>query len=147
MKYTKEITINLPRKRVIELFDNPDNLKKWQPGLLSFEHISGVPGQPGAKSRLKYKMGNREVEMIETITKRDLPDEFNGTYEAKGVHNTMKNRFFEIDDHTTRWIAETEFKFSGFMRLMGIFMRGAFPKETEKNMRRFKEFAEQADRE
>ena len=36
MKYQNEIEINLPLNRVIELFDNPDNLKRWQPGLESF---------------------------------------------------------------------------------------------------------------
>jgi len=29
MRYQTEITINLPRARVIELYDNPDNLPKW----------------------------------------------------------------------------------------------------------------------
>jgi len=32
MKYTSEVTINLPRDRVVELFDDPDNLPKWQKG-------------------------------------------------------------------------------------------------------------------
>lgn len=49
MKYESELVIDLPRERVIELFDNPDNLPKWQEGLQSFEHISGEVGQPGAK--------------------------------------------------------------------------------------------------
>ena len=80
MKYELQITIELPRKRVIELFDNTDNLKKWQDGLQSFTPISGEVGKEGAKSKLEYKMGKREVEMIETITKRNLPEEFHGTY-------------------------------------------------------------------
>ncbi|MFQ5507583.1 MAG: SRPBCC family protein [Planctomycetota bacterium] len=50
--YTVEVDIDLPRERVIELFDNADNLYKWQPGLQSFEHLSGEPGQPGASSRM-----------------------------------------------------------------------------------------------
>ncbi len=49
MKYTCELIVNLPRQRMIELFDNPDNMHKWQPGLVSFEHLSGESGQPGAK--------------------------------------------------------------------------------------------------
>ena len=52
MKYQNEIEIDLPVNKVVELFDNPENLKRWMPGLQSFEHISGTPGQPGAKSRL-----------------------------------------------------------------------------------------------
>ena len=70
MKYSNEIEINLPRKKVVELFDNPDNMPKWQEGFVSFEPISGKPGEEGSKATLKYKMGKREVEMVETITKR-----------------------------------------------------------------------------
>jgi hypothetical protein len=44
-EYTVEIEIALPRHRVIELFDNPNNLVRWQTGLQSVEHISGEPGQ------------------------------------------------------------------------------------------------------
>lgn len=142
MKYTVETEINLPITRVVELFDDPENLKHWQPGLISFEPISGTPGQTGAKSKLKYKMGKREIEMIETITVRNLPQEFSGTYEAKGVFNIVKNYFRPVSDNKTKYINETEFQFSGFMKLIGFLMPGAFRKESEKYLRQFKEFAE-----
>jgi len=35
MKYEIEIDISLSRNKVIELFDNPDNMSKWQPGFVS----------------------------------------------------------------------------------------------------------------
>jgi hypothetical protein len=142
MKYTIETEINLPIARVVELFDDPENLKHWQPGLVSFEPISGTPGQPGAKSRLKYKMGKRDIEMIETITVRNLPDEFSGTYEAKGVFNIVKNYFKPISESKTKYINENEFQFKGFMKLIGFLMPGAFRKESEKYLLQFKEFAE-----
>ena len=142
MKYTVEVTIGLPRDRVIELFDSSENLKKWQPGLQSFEHFSGEPGKPGAKSRLLYDMDGRKVEMIETIEKRALPDEFSGTYEADGVWNWISNRFYEDGGDRTRWEIETKFKFSGLMRIISLFMRGSFPKQTLENMENFKKFAE-----
>jgi hypothetical protein len=142
MKFTQRIVINLPREIVIELFDNPDNMKHWQPGLVSFENISGTPGEVGTKSRLKYKMGKRDVEMVETITTRNLPDEFSGTYEAKGVWNEVKNYFVEISSDKTEWVSENEFKFYGFMKIIGLLMPGAFRKESYKYMRLFKEFSE-----
>lgn len=144
MKYTLDIEIDLPRAKVVELFDNPDNLKKWQPDLVSFEHLSGDPGQVGAKSKLLHKMGKREVEMIETVTSRNLPDEFSGTYEAKGVWNLVENRFVEVDENKTKWILDTEFKCSGFMRIMALLMPGMFKKQSFKFMQQFKEFAERA---
>jgi len=142
MKYTVETEINLPIARVVELFDDPENLKHWQPGLISFEPISGTPGQPGAKSKLKYKMGKRDIEMIETITVRNLPDEFSGTYEAKGVFNIVKNYFRPVSENKTKYINESEFQFNGFMKLIGFLMPGAFRKESEKYLLQFKEFAE-----
>lgn len=143
MKYTQSININLPRKRVIELFDNPDNLAKWQPGLLKFEHISGEPGTPGAKSRLLYKMGKRETEMIETVTLRELPEKFQGTYQARGVLNIQENYFEVVDENTTKWTSTSEFKFSNLtMKVMGWLMPGAFKKQSYTFMELFKTFAE-----
>lgn len=142
MKYTSEIVIHLPLKRVVELFDNVDNMAKWQPGLVSYEQLSGVPGQPGAKMKLSYKMGKRKIDMIETITKNDLPRELAGTYEAKGVFNIISNRFEELGSDKTKWVSENEFRFKGFMILMGKLMPGAFKKESYKHMEQFKAFAE-----
>lgn len=142
MKYTEEILIDLPLERVIALFDNADNLAKWQPGLVSFEHQSGTPGQSGAKSKLVYQMGKRRIEMIETITENRLPEAFNGTYEAKNVMNWVNNSFKAIGPNQTRWTSENEFKFGGFMKIIGFLMPKAFPKETCKYMKQFKEFAE-----
>ena len=90
MKYTNEITINLSIDSVIELFDNPENMKYWQKGFVSMEHISGDQGKSGAKSQLKYLMGKRSIEMIETIIENNLPNIFHSTYETKGVINIQK---------------------------------------------------------
>lgn len=142
MKYTTDIEIEKPIEKVIELFDNPDNMSKWMDGLQSFEHLSGTPSQPGAKSKLKFKMGKREVEMIETITVRNLPDEFSSTYEAKGVFNIVKNRFEKLSDTKTKYITDNEFQFKGFMKLIAFFMPGAFQKQSYKYLELFKSFAE-----
>lgn len=142
MKYSREVIINLPRKRVIELFDSSKNLKKWQPTLISYKHLSGIPGKVGAKMQLNYKMGKREVEMVETIVKNELPQAFVATYETKSVWNIVNNKFSEASDSTTKWELETEFKCKGMMKLMTAFMPGLFKKETEKNMNQFKTWAE-----
>jgi carbon monoxide dehydrogenase subunit G len=144
MKYTLEIEINKPVDKVIELFDNADNMKKWMVGLQSFEHISGTPGQVGAKSLLKFKMGHRELEMIETVTVKNLPHEFSGTYEAKGAFNIVKNKFIELPGNKTKYVSEQEFQFHGFMKLFGLLMPGAFKKQSMKYLTDFKNFVERS---
>jgi len=142
MKYTTTIDLDLPVDKVVLLFDNTENLKKWQPELVSFEHISGEAGKAGAQSKLKYKMGKREIDMIETITNSNFPDDFSGTYEAKGVFNKVSNKFIPITENRTKWVSENEFNFKGFMKIFAFLMPGAFKKQTCQYMEQFKNFAE-----
>ena len=121
------------------------NLKKWQDGFVSFEHLSGTPGKPGAKSRMKYQIGKREMELIETITVNNLPQEFSGNYEAKQMINPMTNYFTSPKDNKTTWEAHLEYtQFKGILpKLMAFFMPGVFKKQTQKWLDQFKVFAEQ----
>lgn len=144
MNYRQHIDINLNRDRVIELFNSTENLKKWQPGLISFEHISGEPGEVGAKSQIVYQMGKRECAMVETIISNGFPEEFIAEYHSKGVHNKVINQFEIVDENTTRWVSHNEFNFESLMmKLMGWLMPGMFKKESFKFMQYFKDFAEQ----
>lgn len=70
MNYSTEISIDLPRAEVLKKLTSVDNLKHWQAGFISAEHLSGELGQFGAKMKLQYKFGSRSMEMIETITKK-----------------------------------------------------------------------------
>ena len=108
------------------MFDNAGNMKHWQLGLISFKHINGGTGQVGAKSKLKYPMGKREIVMIETITVNNLSDEFSETYEAKGIWNEVQNYFIEVNENLTKWILVNVFKCGGFMKVMASFMPGMF---------------------
>lgn len=143
MKYSNQIDIYLPLNRVIELFDNEENLGKWQPGFISFEHLNGEKGQAGAKSKLTYQRGKGQIEMIETITLNELPHRIDLTFEMKGTLNIMSNQFEALDNNSTRWVSDNEFQFSSFMyKIMGWMMPGAFKKQSYKFMENFKAFAE-----
>jgi len=145
MKYTTEITINQPIDKVIKLFDNADNLKKWMKGLQSFEHLSGDPGKPGAKSKMVFLRGKRTMDMVETITTNNLPEEFSATYDVQGTVNIQQNHFKAVTDNSTQWVSHSEFKFSGLgMKFMAFVMPGAFKKQSQSFMVKFKEFAEKA---
>ena len=144
MKFSCDIEIDLPINKVVELFNNPDNLKEWQDGFEGIEHISGTPGDVGAKTKMFYKSGKRNIVLTETILVNDLPDEFTGKYEAKEMVNTMKNTFHIISENKTRWNAEIEYtEFRGFMpKLMAKLMPGMFKKQVQKWLNQFKSFAE-----
>lgn len=144
MKYTSEIIIELPREQVIKVINNPENMIHWQRGLVSYEKLVGTPGEPGAKMRLNYQMGKRNMTLVETITSQNFPNEFHAEYITPGIHNLQRNFFHDIDGKSTRWESESVFKFESLsMKIMGWLIPGAFKKQSMKYLTDFKNFAEQ----
>jgi len=113
-------------------------------GLLLTEPVEGVPGTTGAKTRMVYDEGGRKVDMVETVIVRNFPDEFSALCEAKNVKDWAVNRLCEVEGGKTRWVMDNEFKMGGLMAIAALFMRATFPKQTLKDMKRFKTFAEHA---
>jgi uncharacterized protein YndB with AHSA1/START domain len=143
MKFSLELPINRPRAEVWRAFDNPENMKKWQPSLISFETIRGTQGQPGAVSKLTYKESEREFSLMERVTYREEPHRLDGVYENNFADNTVRNTFIEQDKDNTLWRVETKFKFKTlFMRIFGPIMKKNFVLRTQRDMKRFKELVE-----
>lgn len=144
MQYTTEILIDKPISEVIKKFNSADNLKHWQEGLLSTEHISGTPNQLGAKMKLNFSFGKRKMEIIETVTKQEFPNELHVTYTTKGVRNVQENYFKAIENNTTKWISVIDCQPTSFkISLMLFLMPSAFKKQTETYMINFKKFVEE----
>lgn len=143
MKFKLELPINKPRTEVWKTFDNPDNTKKWQPSLTKFELVSGIQGQPGAVSKLTFEEGGREFSLMEKVTYRDEPKQFDGIYENEYTDNPIRNTFVEQGENETLWVLESEFKFKTFtMKILGPLLKKNFVRRTQKDMERFKELAE-----
>ncbi len=143
MKYTLELPINKPRTEVWEAFDNPQNIKQWQPSLTSFQALSGRPGQPGAISKLTYEEHGRTFELIEKVIYREEPNRFESTFENDFAVNTVRNTFTEETKEQTLWVVETEYKFKTLvMRIAGPLMKKNYVARTQKDMERFKEMVE-----
>ena len=143
MRYQNEVTIQRPLDQVWLLFDDPENLRHWQPTLKSFELMEGVMGQVGAKSRLVYHEGKRVIQMTETILTREA-NRFSAQYETGGFVNLTDNQFETLANGDTRWVQKNEFRFGVMMSVLAFFMQGEFPKQSQKFMDDFKAFAERA---
>lgn len=142
MKYSIQIEINLPPNKVAELLISHNNYSKWQDGFVSMKPISGETGEVGSKMKLCYQMGKREIEMVETVTEKDFPNSYATIYEAKNVWNLVRNVFKETNDNKTIIESQVEFQFKGFMKVIALLMPGVFKKQTKKNYKDFKRFAE-----
>ncbi len=138
MKLKFETVIDASRDAVWAAFDNPGNMARWQQNLVSFKHISGEPGQPGAVSELTYDEKGKKVVLKETIMERRDPDFLSGAYESQMAKTLIVNHFEAVDENSTRWTSWCNFTLQGFMRLMSLFVSGMIRKRTEADMERFK---------
>ncbi len=143
MKYTCTVDINLPIKKVVELWNNEDNFKAWQDGFSSIEHLSGTPHTTGAVSKI-ILLGERRIELTETIISNNLPTEKVALYEHIHMTNTQSTRFEVIEPDKTRYISEVHYtQFNGFMiKLMAKLFPSKFKGQSQKWMDQFKAFAE-----
>jgi hypothetical protein len=142
--YTLEVEINCPRERVLELFDDPESMAKWQDGFESFEPLSGEPGQEGATARITYLQGKRKIELIETVSRRKFPEEFHGRYSWQGGSNTLENYFLELGPERTLWRSTCDYEFSSLLlKLIGLLMPGSFKKQNLGFMMNFKALCEE----
>lgn len=143
MQYTIEILIKKPLLEVINKMDSTENMKHWQEGLVSTEHLSGNPGELGAKIKLNYGYGKRTMVILETISKQNFPSEFHATYTTKGVRNIQQNYFESTEGGFTKWISKNQYQPTSFaMSAMLFLMPRAFKKQTKKHMTNFKNFVE-----
>lgn len=143
MKYTVAVEIHMARDKVVALFDDRANYKRWMPGLKSLERVSGVPGEVGSVTRLTFLWGRREMTMSETVLQRQLPDEVTLVYESPGSRNPSTHRFIALGPELTRYEQESAFETDKLMfKLMQLVMPGWFRKHTLMYMTAFKEFAE-----
>jgi hypothetical protein len=142
MKYITEVTIQRPIEEVMELFKNPDHLKFWQRGLKSTKLLKGRSGEEGAKRKLELNLEGREITMIETITKCELPHHWHAKYTSQGMTSYQYNYFEARANDQTYWRTTSEFKFSGFMIIVSKVLPGLFKKRSKTVMQDFKTFAE-----
>ncbi len=80
--------------------------------------------------------------MIETIESKNLPEEMTCTKVAPRAWNRVINRLVELGPNETRWVFESEFRCTGFLRILAFLMPGMFCKASLNDMKKFKKFAE-----
>ena len=138
MKMKVEAEIRASRDFVWAVFDDPDNLPRWQPTLESFTHQTGDAGQPGARSELVYNENGKTITMTETVTERRKPQFMAGIYESARTKSLIVIHLEEIDDKTTRFVSYTNMKFKGMMKIFSVFIANSIRARVEADLNRFK---------
>ena len=146
MKYKCEVTINLPRETVVDLFRNYDLREHWQPGLVRIERVKGTLGEVNGVCNMYCNMGKKEMIIRETILEQHLPDYVSAIYVANGMENVSTDEFIANPNHTTTYVSEQTFYSNKFFyRMLLIFSGKMFRKATWEALDAFKDFCEGYD--
>jgi hypothetical protein len=142
MRYEVYVDIDLPLGKVVEKFKNSKNYYDWMEGLEKIETVQGEMGEEGAQHYFHFKIGKREMKMLETVKRNNLPESYLISYEVNGVYNEVDSHFEALNDKKTRYTTDNLFRFKGMMKLMALFMKGAFKKQSLSYLNAFKKFVE-----
>ena len=101
IKYSEEIVINSNIEKVIDLFDNPYNMKQYMYGFESYTVIKGNVNEIGTISEININFNNNgekktKIIMIEEILTNNLPIEKKLQYTSNGILNIVTNKFEKI---------------------------------------------------
>ncbi len=136
------IEIDRPLKEVYAAFNNPDNLPRWISGLQRTEHISGTPGQVGAKTRQIYLEHGRIIELIETITAHEPMKRFAGDITGEGVNCAIHVEFVDRGRSTLVVLGSDVQSRTFMIRLMLPFISASIRKRQGSDLKRFKSLVE-----
>lgn len=143
MKFTLDILIEAPLEICAKKFSITEHIIHWHRGMVMIEHLSGIPNELGAKMKLHYKIGGRNLNQIETITHKNLPHELHCSYATKALDHLQENFFKATSQNQTRWTSINECMPLNFnMRLKLWLMPRAFKKQTLLTMKDFKNYVE-----
>lgn len=139
MKFYFETKINASPTRTFALFRDRSSYKKWQPGLIRDELTRDKKGN--TIYEMAFRVGRRTLIIKEKIYKDAFPV-YNSEYNLKGVKNISQNTFEAFNGNTTVWKQKIEFRFTGLMKLIGVFMRKGLEEQSRIIIKNFKSFAE-----
>jgi len=144
MELRNQIEIKAPRDFVASYLRKKEYFDQWQDDFQSATLLSGDKDQVGAQTRMLYKFGKSDMELIETIRDNNLPHSFEALYEHKHMDNTMLSSFEDLGNSTTLYSTQVNYiELKGLMiKIMAKLFSGKFKKGPEKWMQQFKIFVE-----
>ena len=147
IKYSEEIVINSNIEKVIDLFDNPYNMKQYMYGFESYTIVKGNINEIGTISEININFndnGKKEskIIMIEEILSNSLPTEKKLQYTSNGILNIVTNKFVKISENETKFINKQEFVFNTYMKLLFYFSKSSLKFQTRLYLNNFKDFVE-----
>ncbi len=106
--FTIEVEIAASRDDAINLFKDSESFYKWQPNLISVKTLDKINKNDLEIMKMRTLFGKREIEIIRTVLKSDLPKMNVVTYELQGLRCLLENNFYELSNNRCRWVSNID---------------------------------------
>lgn len=147
MKFTLEIEINAPQKKVFEMLIDYDHLTKWYSTCKSVKHESGKKGEEGASYKIIMSSAGGETDVKETVIILRDPECFITQQENSISRAENRHYFSKIGNGKTKWTWEWSMKLHNPLHdlsasITGFFIGGTVKKPIMQAMKSFKKLVE-----
>ncbi len=142
MKTTVQVSINKPAQEVWQIMQDETKLSQWLTNFVSVEHLSGVKGAAGSKSKMIFKEGGRTMEIIEHILNVKENKEMHFTLSHHTMFSDVKIRLISKDKSTVVMQTVETHPQGFFMKLFFGFMKGAMRKRMQTDFENLKKLTE-----
>ncbi|GEM_PF-3822373 len=142
MHYVCQVEIAAPVARVVELMTDFDRASEWITGLRSNGTVKGERGRPGSINELRFDGVPGDGVMLEHVMRVEAT-EFEVVYRLGPVRNANVNRFEDVGEGCTRWVADHVFDFPpGMAQGLGPDAVEGFRTNTQHAMEGFRTWCE-----
>ncbi len=133
MKITAETTIAKPPEEVFPWIAEPENARKWQPGVKETEILAATPDRIGTTFRETVEEDGGALDMEGTITEF-VPDRLIGFQIRSRVHDFAVRYRVEAEGRNTKVSIEADIRWKFPMNLVVLFAGRKMEAELRKQM-------------
>ena len=139
---TTSITIHASPQTVWAHLMNPDELKHWLTGFVSYKPLTGTVGAPGSTSQLIFQERGKEVMVTETVL-LSIPNQQFTSRMVSSAFSTENDIRLVPSGANTELVQTVHFTPHGFfMKLLAPMIKGMMKKRTIEEFGRFKGLVE-----
>lgn len=132
------VTVHAPVEKVWDIFMNPDSLKYWLTGFVSVEHLSGIQGEAGSTSKLRFTERGQVLEVVEKVLHVVPKRRYSFSMQHKNLDTLTDVRLISFGQHTEMIQAVTFLPKGIFMKCMMPFLKGGMKKRMAGDLQNLK---------
>lgn len=140
--YSAQVSVNKPLEEVFKTFNQPGNVKKWIPEIISIDTLHLNPGYIGSEYKIVVLNQDQEIKMTEKVLAYIPNEKVTLFFDAENMLKRDDYLFNEKDGVTTVILNSSCQSDSYVMACVFPYFKGVFRDQDQMYLNNFKAFVE-----